>query len=106
MKAAEQAQPGKTVLITGATGGIGSALAELYAAPGTTLILQGRNAARLGEVAAACAARGARVTSRELDVRNRAELTAWLAEVSRRETVELALATAGLNTNIGPGRAG
>jgi short-subunit dehydrogenase len=35
------------VLITGATGGIGGALAMVYAEPGSTLILQGRNAARL-----------------------------------------------------------
>ena len=34
----------QTVLITGATGGIGGALAEVYAEPGNTLILQGRNA--------------------------------------------------------------
>ena len=36
----------QTVLITGATGGIGGALAEAYAEPGNTLILQGRNADR------------------------------------------------------------
>ncbi|MGH8675974.1 MAG: SDR family NAD(P)-dependent oxidoreductase, partial [Burkholderiales bacterium] len=36
-----------SVLITGATGGIGSALAEAYAATGVTLVLLGRNEAQL-----------------------------------------------------------
>lgn len=44
----------QTVLITGATGGIGGALAEAYADPGNTLVLQGRNADRLAELAAIC----------------------------------------------------
>ena len=47
----------QTVLITGATGGIGGALAEAYAEPGNVLILQGRNAVRLAELAAMCEAR-------------------------------------------------
>ena len=33
----------KTILITGATGAIGGALAKAYAGPGHTLYLQGRN---------------------------------------------------------------
>jgi len=37
----------RTVLITGATGGIGSVLAESYAAAGRTLILHGRDPTRL-----------------------------------------------------------
>ena len=41
----------QTVLITGATGGIGGALVDVYAEPGNTLILQGRNAARLAVIA-------------------------------------------------------
>jgi hypothetical protein len=48
----------RSVLITGATGGIGGALAMVYAEAGSTLVLQGRNAARLAELAAAL--RGAR----------------------------------------------
>ncbi|MBC7803481.1 MAG: short-chain dehydrogenase, partial [Candidatus Parcubacteria bacterium] len=34
-----------SVLITGATGGIGSALAQAYASPGLELILHGRDEA-------------------------------------------------------------
>jgi NADP-dependent 3-hydroxy acid dehydrogenase YdfG len=53
-----------TVLITGATGSIGGALAEVYAEPGNVLILQGRNALRLAELASRCEALGARVLTR------------------------------------------
>jgi NADP-dependent 3-hydroxy acid dehydrogenase YdfG len=49
------------VLITGATGGIGAALARSYAASGITLILHGRGPARLGAICAECQERGARV---------------------------------------------
>ena len=92
----------QTVLITGATGGIGGALVDVYAEPGNTLILQGRNAARLADLAAQCEARGARVLTRVLDVRNRDELSAWLREVCDQEAVNLVIVNAGVNTNIGP----
>ncbi|MCD2512432.1 SDR family NAD(P)-dependent oxidoreductase [Comamonas endophytica] len=96
----------RTVLITGSTGGIGGALVESYAEPGNTLILQGRNAPRLAEQAALCEARGARVITQVLDVRDRAALSAWLREVCERETVDLVIVNAGVNTNIGPDNAG
>ncbi|MET1116743.1 MAG: SDR family NAD(P)-dependent oxidoreductase [Comamonas sp.] len=96
----------RTVLITGATGGIGGALVESYAEPGNTLILQGRNAPRLAEQAALCEARGARVITRTLDVRDRVALSAWLREVCAQENVDLLIVNAGVNTNIGPDGAG
>lgn len=96
----------RTVLITGATGGIGGALVESYAEPGNTLILQGRNAQRLAEQAAFAQARGARVLTQVLDVRDRVALSAWLREVCAQEQVDLLIVNAGVNTNIGPDGAG
>src|SRR6266704_1129877 len=91
----------KTVLITGATGGIGGALADAYAEPGATLILHGRNAARLAELAAFCEGKGARVLTEAFDIRDRDLLFAWLARVCETEAVDLAIANAGVNINIG-----
>ena len=92
----------RTVLITGATGGIGGALAKVYAEPGNTLIIHGRNLARLADLAAQCEVQGARVRTRALDVRNREELSAWLRETCQQEKVDLVIVNAGVNTNIGP----
>ena len=92
----------RCVLITGATGGIGGALAVAYAEPGVTLILQGRKADRLAELAAQCESRGARVLTQLLDVRDRVALTEWLRAVSAAEAPDLVIVNAGVNTNIGP----
>lgn len=91
----------RTILVTGATGAIGGALAEAYAAPGVTLILQGRNHARLQTLQAACAAKGARVILGGLDIRQRDEYAAWLQHICEAEKIDLAIVNAGVNTNIG-----
>lgn len=59
-----------TVLITGATGGLGTALARSYASPGRTLVLHGRDPSRLAELSRSCEARGARVVSIAFDLRD------------------------------------
>ncbi|WP_291991770.1 SDR family NAD(P)-dependent oxidoreductase [Candidatus Accumulibacter sp. ACC003] len=96
----------RTVLITGATGGIGGALAAVYAESGTTLILQGRKAARLAELAALCEARGARVLTQVLDLRDQQALANWLAALGEHECLDLVIVNAGVNINIGPDGAG
>nr|WP_321465860.1 SDR family NAD(P)-dependent oxidoreductase [uncultured Desulfobulbus sp.] len=92
----------KIILITGATGGIGSALAEAYASPGQTLLLQGRKESRLAEVADGCRQRGAQVVTQVFDVRNVEELRDWIAEISQEQAIDLAIPAAGVNANIGP----
>jgi NADP-dependent 3-hydroxy acid dehydrogenase YdfG len=51
----------QSILITGASSGIGAALAEEFAAPGVTLFLGGRSIERLAGVSEACRKRGATV---------------------------------------------
>ncbi|MCG7325644.1 SDR family oxidoreductase [Achromobacter sp. ACRQX] len=102
-------EPGspRCVLITGATGGIGGALALEYASSGAkTLILQGRNSARLAELRQACEQHGARVVTHECDVRDHDTLMSWLAAISEAEMPELVIANAGVNINTGPERQG
>ncbi|TLD47629.1 MAG: putative oxidoreductase [Accumulibacter sp.] len=96
----------RSVLITGATGGIGGALARAYAEPGRTLFLQGRDTQRLAAVAEECALRGARVLTKVLDLRDRVALVAWLQSVSSAEPLDLVIVNAGVNTSIGADAAG
>lgn len=89
------------ILITGASGGIGAALAAAYAAPGRTLWLQGRRAERLDEVARACRARGAQVEMRALDLADVPALLAWTQGIAER--VDLAVVNAGITSNVRDG---
>ena len=90
-----------SVLITGASSGLGQALAVACAAPGVTLHLCGRNAARLEGVAAACRTRGAEVHARVLDVRAASDLADWIGAAGR---LDLVVANAGISAGTGDGR--
>lgn len=90
--------PWRGVLVTGASSGIGRALAEACAAPGVTLHLSGRDAARLEETAALCRARGAAVEARVLDVRDAEGMAAWIAAAGR---LDLVIANAGVSAGTG-----
>ncbi|KWI49648.1 short-chain dehydrogenase [Burkholderia pseudomultivorans] len=93
----------RCVLITGATGGIGSALAQEYAQAGTAvLILHGRNSALLQKLSDACTALGARVVTAAFDVRDHDTLRNWITEMSATEAPDLVIANAGVNINTGP----
>ena len=84
------------VLVTGASGELGGALARAYAKPGVQLSLWGRNPDRLAAIAAACRAAGAKVETRSLDVE---DLTAALDAVRTEDTAapfDLALLVAGI----------
>jgi NADP-dependent 3-hydroxy acid dehydrogenase YdfG len=62
----------KTILITGATSGIGEATARLFAAKGQRLILTGRRGERLGPLKEALEKHpGCKVHALEMDVRDR-----------------------------------
>jgi short-subunit dehydrogenase len=87
----------RNILITGASSGIGAALAHDYAAPGIALALTGRDPARLTAVAEACRARGATVVASPIDVTDRASLAAWLTAFDDAHPVDLILANAGVS---------
>ncbi len=84
------------VIITGASSGIGAALAQALARPGATLGLVGRDARRLGAVAEAAAARGAKVRQGLFDVRDREALRAFTESVAAEAPLDLFIANAGI----------
>lgn len=86
----------RAILITGASRGIGSALARAYAAPGVRLALTGRNAERLETCASACRAAGAEVRLAALDVADTRALAAWVEATDRDWPLDLAIANAGI----------
>lgn len=90
------------ICITGATGALGSALALEYAAPGMQLTLHGRKDEALRRLAEQCRARGARVSTKKLDLRRREALRQWTSELCANGAPDLVIANAGCNTNIGP----
>ena len=84
------------VVITGASGAIGSALAGVYAAPGICMALQGRDKMRLEATATLCRAKGADVFVCEMDVRDAPALRAWLEAFDTQHPVDLLMADAGI----------
>jgi short-subunit dehydrogenase len=88
---------GARILITGASSGIGKALAEAFAAPGATLLLTGRNAARLADAAAPCRFRGAEVETAILDVTDRAALEQKILAWDEAAPIDVVIANAGVS---------
>ncbi|MBF0612470.1 MAG: SDR family NAD(P)-dependent oxidoreductase [Magnetococcales bacterium] len=91
----------ESILITGATGAIGSALAREYAAPGVQLILHGRNPVLLDQLAVACRQQGARVETCTLDLRDVASVHRWAGHLAATMPPDLLIANAGMNISIG-----
>jgi short-subunit dehydrogenase len=86
----------RSLLITGASSGIGEALARHYAAPGVALALTGRDGERLAAAAAACRAQGAAVEAATIDVTKRDCLRAWIERVDDAAPLDLVIANAGI----------
>ncbi len=91
------------VLLTGASSGIGTALAEAYARPGVRLTLGGRNRERLEIVAARCRERGAEVETGAIDVDAHEAMRAWVEAADRIQPLDLVIANAGISAGTGSG---
>jgi short-subunit dehydrogenase len=86
----------QSILITGASSGIGAALARHYAAPGIKLFLTGRNRARLTEIEQSCQASGALVDARIIDVCDELDLAVWIHQCDQSVPLDLVIANAGV----------
>lgn len=90
------------VVISGASRGLGAALAGRWAAPGVRLGLIGRDAAALAQTSAACEALGAIVFQSVLDVRDAAALAALLQGWDEAAPISLLVANAGVTGGTTP----
>ncbi len=85
----------RRVLITGASGALGGVICRRLAAPGTELLLWGRDAARLALVAGDCRAAGAEVVVRAIDLADGPAALAALAQDDAAAPISDALLVAG-----------
>lgn len=83
-------------MITGASSGIGAALALQYAVPRRRLSLLARRGDLLEAVADQCRERGADVTTSVVDVTDAAAVERWFESVDALEAVDLLIANAGV----------
>ncbi|EDT41229.1 SDR family NAD(P)-dependent oxidoreductase [Burkholderia ambifaria] len=88
------------VVITGASAGLGRALALSFATPGAVIGLTGRDAARLHDVAAICRARGATVECGRVDVCDADAMRTWLDAFDDAYPIDLLIANAGVASTL------
>jgi NAD(P)-dependent dehydrogenase (short-subunit alcohol dehydrogenase family) len=88
------------VLLTGASSGIGRALALALAGPGVTLHLGGRDNSRLRAIAAECHAKGAIALPLALSVTDAAAMNDWIENAG---PLDLVIANAGISGGTGGG---
>ena len=92
----------RSIVISGASAGLGAALAKAYAGPGRTLALIARNRDRLEAVAAECRSTGAIVDTALIDVADAVALAAFIASFDAKNPIDLVIANAGVFTGHGP----
>ena len=91
----------RVIAITGASSGLGRALAIEYAGPDVALALIGRDADRLEEAAAKARARGAHVRAARIDVRDRRPMSEFLLAIDADTPIDCLIASAGV-TMVSP----
>ncbi len=87
----------KTIIITGASSGLGKALATKYAAKDTRLFLFARDQQRLEEVAVICKSYQAEVISIICDVRDKEQIAIHLAEIIKNNKIDILINSAGVS---------
>ena len=87
----------RSILITGASSGIGEALATACARPGVMLFLGGRDRDRLAAVAEASRGQGAETDIGRIDVRDAAAMRRWVLKADEQRALDLVIANAGIS---------
>ena len=93
----------KTILITGATSGIGLACARKFAANGDRLILTGRDQQRLDDIQKELADKGTEVTTLAFDVRDREKAGQCIGSLPEEwQRIDVLVNNAGLALGLEP----
>ena len=95
----------RSIVITGASRGLGAAFARHYARPGVSLGLLARSRDDLEAVAADCRGRGADARTEVADVTDRSTLTAALTRFDDAAPCDLLIVNAGIERGPEPGAA-
>ena len=90
-----------SILISGASGGLGAALARHYAAPGVRLALGGRSADRLAALGKMCRDVGAEVSVSAVDVTDQSATRRWVIAEDEHRAIDLVIANAGIGGETG-----
>mmetsp|Transcript_39219 Transcript_39219/g.155590 ORF Transcript_39219/g.155590 Transcript_39219/m.155590 type:complete len:182 (-) Transcript_39219:5043-5588(-) len=87
----------RSVLITGASSGIGEALAVEYASRGDRVIITGRNTTRLSKVKTKCLTLGASdVIAEIIDVADEKRMKNFIEGTWRKHPIDIVIANAGI----------
>ncbi len=87
----------QNILITGASSGIGEALAVAYANKEVKLYLSGRNSERLEQVSKDCQEKGAEVFVKIIDVADKSAMFNWVIDCDAKSELDLVVANAGIS---------
>ncbi|WP_051053274.1 SDR family NAD(P)-dependent oxidoreductase [Afipia clevelandensis] len=92
----------RSILITGASSGIGAALATAYAREQVTLVLMGRNEERLSRVSSVCRDKGACVVKAVHDIADTEGFLDALSELDRHWCFDLVIFNAAVGDTSAP----
>lgn len=93
----------KNILITGASSGLGAALAVVYAKENVNLFLCARNSEKLKEVAAICQSKKAQVFTKIFDVKDCLKSQEIINEIEENYVIDLIIANAGISAGTASG---
>ncbi|MDB2415153.1 SDR family NAD(P)-dependent oxidoreductase [Rickettsiales bacterium] len=86
-----------SILITGASSGIGAALAKAYASKDINLFLTARSKKRIEEIKLFCQNKGAKVNILICDICDEGKITAWIEKCDNEKPIDLVIANAGIS---------